>query len=126
MRNDTEAQERIERAARLKMARQEAGLKGPKAVSELTGVDINRYKAHESGRNGFGIADAKIYAKAFGVSLQWLNFNIGSITDPYVDTSPQQAEYLELLAKLPQELQEAQISALRAVVAALEDQSQPE
>lgn len=71
------------------MARQAAGLSGPVAVEKrISGLNIDTYKAHEQGRNGFGLADAKRYARAFRVSLQWLNFGIGSPDDPYIDDTP--------------------------------------
>lgn len=79
-----EKREREERAARLLSARKAAGFPGPKAVADKFGWNINNYKAHESGRNGFGLSDAKNYARAFGVSLQWLNFGLGEPDDPDV------------------------------------------
>lgn len=120
MRKDAERMERELRGKRLADARRRAGFAGPKGVSEATGVPVDRYKGHESGRNGFGIADARVYAKVFKVSLQWLNFGIGSISDPYVDTTAEQAEYLDLLDHLPASLQRQQIESLRALVEALE------
>lgn len=77
----TEKQERVKRAKRLVDARKAAGFSGPKAVEDRFGWNINNYKAHEAGRNGFGLADARMYAKAFDVSLQWLNFGIGDPSD---------------------------------------------
>mgnify|MGYP000851157810 CR=1 FL=1 len=82
MKSDMERREREERAARLVEARKDAGFRGPQAVADRFGFNVNTYKAHEAGRNGFGIADAKEYAKAFKVSLNWLNFGIGSKDDP--------------------------------------------
>ncbi|MBB2701758.1 UNVERIFIED_ORG: SOS-response transcriptional repressor LexA [Rhizobium esperanzae] len=64
------------------MARKNAGFAGPKAIVDRFGWNPNVYKAHESGRNGFGIADAKKYAKAFKVNLNWLQFGIGDALDP--------------------------------------------
>ncbi len=55
---------------------------GPKAIVDRFGWNANVYKAHESGRNGFGIADAKKYAKAFKVNLNWLQFGTGDALDP--------------------------------------------
>lgn len=83
MKNYEEARLRTERADRLKEARRKAGYNGPTAVSEATGINVNSYKAHEYGRNGFGEATARIYAKAFNVSLEWLYFGNGSIDDDY-------------------------------------------
>lgn len=58
MSKEAERREREERAERLKMARRNAGLAGPKAVAERFGFNENVYKAHESGRNGFSSAQA--------------------------------------------------------------------
>jgi len=69
--------ERQLRAERLKQARLASGHGGVKAVSKKFGWNVNRYKAHDSGQNGFGLEDARAYAKAFGVSLQWLYAGIG-------------------------------------------------
>lgn len=73
--------EREERARRLVEARKAAGLRGPKAVADALGWNesgLNKYKAHESGRNGFGISDAKIYADLFSVDVGWLMTGKGS------------------------------------------------
>ncbi len=78
MNNETERKEREERAARLVWARRNAGFRGPKDVADKFGFNVNNYKAHEAGRNGFGLADAKAYAEAFGVSLAWLQHNEGT------------------------------------------------
>lgn len=126
MQKTTERQERASRAERLVQARKRAGYKGATGVAKALSIDVNRYKAHEAGRNGFGIADAKLYARAFDVSPQWLNFNIGSIDDPYVDTTSEQAEFLNLLDRLPAGLQKSQIENLRALVDALEKQAPSE
>ncbi|MDX3929196.1 MAG: S24 family peptidase [Shinella sp.] len=78
---DQELSERQARAERLKKARVDSGLGGVKAVANKFGWNVNKYKAHDSGQNGFGIVDAKQYAKAFRVSLQWLYFGIGEPGD---------------------------------------------
>ena len=72
--------EREERAERLKKARQNAGFRGPQAVADQIGLNVNSYKAHESGRNGFNPTQAQEYATAFGVSAQWLLFGEGDMT----------------------------------------------
>jgi len=88
MMKEQEKFERAERAKRLVEARKAAGFTGPKAVCDQFGWPINNYKAHESGRNGFGIADAKKYAKAYKVSLKWLQFGIGTPDDTYDEPPP--------------------------------------
>lgn len=77
MTNDDERIERDERAQRLKQAREAAGFAGPKAVADGLKINVNTYKAHEQGRNGFGIASAHAYADFFNVSVAWLYMNIG-------------------------------------------------
>jgi len=81
MAKEVERREREERAERLVWARKRKGLSGPQAVHDEFGFNVNNYKAHESGRNGFGLADAQAYARAFGVSLAWLQHNIGQWND---------------------------------------------
>lgn len=73
--------EREERAARLVEARKNAGFKGPTPVAEKLDISINNYKAHEQGRNGFEVVDARRYAKLFGVSLKWLMLGEGDPLD---------------------------------------------
>jgi len=75
--------ERGERGERLKLARLRANTGGVKATADKFGWDRNAYKAHDSGRNGFDPATAIKYAKAFGVSANWLMFGTGSIDDDY-------------------------------------------
>ncbi|UXN73404.1 XRE family transcriptional regulator [Devosia sp. A8/3-2] len=74
MLKDTEKREREERAARLVKARKDAGHTSAVAAARKFGWNENSYKAHESGRNGFGIADARVYADAFRTTPEWLNF----------------------------------------------------
>lgn len=119
---DTEKRERELRAARLVEARKAANLGGARKLSVRFGWNENTYKAHEAGRNGFGIADAKAYARAFGVSLPWLYFNIGSMSDPFVDTSEMQREVIDLFEALPPKFQVAQLESLRRLVQAISDE----
>ena len=80
--SEKERFERAERANRLKEARISAGFSGVKSASAHHRWNVNNYKAHESGQNGYSTAQAKVYAEKFGVSLNWLWFGIGSPTDP--------------------------------------------
>lgn len=84
MSKDLERKEREERASRLVQARKAASYSSAVAAAKAFGWNENRYKAHEAGRNGFGIADARAYAEAFGTTLEWLNF--GSDT---ADSAPE-------------------------------------
>lgn len=119
MNTDTEKKEREMRAARLVKARKDANLGGARKLAQQFGWNENTYKAHESARNGFGIADARAYAKAFNVSLPWLYFNIGSPTDPFIDTSDMQREIIDLFDALPPKVQSAQLEHLRQIVEAI-------
>jgi hypothetical protein len=77
-------QDKIEReqaAARLKLARQKAGYRGAKTAADQFGWPVEKYKAHDDGRNGFGTADARKYAKAYGVSVEWLVLGTGDAYD---------------------------------------------
>lgn len=122
---DDEKRERELRAARLVAARKRAKLGGSTLLAARFGWNVNTYKAHEAGRNGFGIADAKAYAKAFGVSLPWLYFNIGSLTDPFADTDDLQREIIDLFEALPPKLQAVQVEHLRKLVQAIRDGDAP-
>lgn len=79
--SDKERFERDERAKRLVLARKKAGFGGVKSASSAFGWNVNNYKAHEAGQNGFSSEQAKVYANAFGVSLNWLWFGIGKPED---------------------------------------------
>jgi hypothetical protein len=82
MKRYQEIAEREERSKRLVEARKAAGFRGPKEIAgRFPSWNLNNFKAHEAGRNGFGIADAKKYAKAFGVNASWLQFGIGQPGD---------------------------------------------
>jgi hypothetical protein len=120
-----EKRERELRAMRLVDARKRAQLGGPTRLAAQFGWNVNTYKAHESGRNGFGMADAKAYAKAFDVSLPWLFFNIGSMEDPFADTSELQQEIIDLFDALPPKLQAVQVEHLRKLVQAIRSGESP-
>lgn len=77
MANDMERIEREARADRLRWARERAGFKGPTKPAEMLKMSVNTVKAHEAGRNGFGAADAREYAKIYNVSTKWLFLNEG-------------------------------------------------
>lgn len=125
MSTNDEKRERELRAARLVVARKRAKLGGATLLAARFGWNVNTYKAHEAGRNGFGIADARAYAKAFGVSLPWLYFNIGTLDDPFSDTDDLQREVIELFDALPPRLQAIQVDHLRKLVQAIRDGDSP-
>lgn len=99
------------RAKRLRWAREKAGFAGPVAVAEALNMSVNSYKAHESGRNGFGTAHARAYARLFNVSLPWLYLGIGSPEDRSVPSNVQHLrEILERLVEAPEDVQSKIIS----------------
>jgi len=83
MASDQEKFEKQERAERLRQARKRANISGAKGVYDASegAIDVNLYKGHESGRNGFSVSDGRRYAELFGVSLTWLYLGIGDIDE---------------------------------------------
>lgn len=125
MTNSTEQREKERRAERLVQARTKANVGGAKAVSDKFGWNVNKYKAHESGRNGFGIADAKRYAKAYNVSVAWLNFGVGSPEESYTDDEELKAEAISLFDNMPPALQEAVVQHMRTLASLSQSQAVP-
>ena len=71
------SRENIERGARLKIARIEAGYEsGADAAADLD-VDYSTYNNHEQGWRGITRKMARQYADFFRVNLDWLYENIG-------------------------------------------------
>jgi transcriptional regulator with XRE-family HTH domain len=83
--------ERQDQAERLRQARTKAGFKTIREAADALGINIETYKAHEAGRNGFGIADAKLYAKRFRVPVAWL-----LIGDDNAESVPMEEETLTI------------------------------
>lgn len=73
--------EKQQRAARLKVARTNANLGGYRKLASRFGWNENTFKAHEQGKSSFGLADARKYAKAFNVSVDWLFIGTGAPED---------------------------------------------
>ena len=96
-----ERAERQARATRLVRARRHAGLRGAVSAARKFGWPVDTYKAHESGRNGFGIADARKYAAAFGVALGWLNFGSGTMEAMPADAAELHEPREQFVAGLP-------------------------
>lgn len=67
-----------ERAARLRWAREKAGLSSPFAAAEKFKWSRETYKAHETGRNAFDNDAGRPYAQAFAVDFAWLMTGEGS------------------------------------------------
>ncbi|MCP1832788.1 helix-turn-helix transcriptional regulator [Bradyrhizobium sp. USDA 4545] len=57
---------------RLAAARKDAGYPTAAAAAEALGVKQPTYLGHENGSRGFKKANAELYARKFGVSLEWL------------------------------------------------------
>lgn len=113
MADDQEKFEKQERANRLRQARVRAGISGPKGVYDASNgaIDINKYKGHESGRNGFSISDARRYAELFAVPLTWLYLGIGKIDDTDLPgASPELRRAFAALADAPRNVQSQVIS----------------
>ena len=60
------------KAERLKQARIEAGFRTAAEAAEALGVNRVTYVAHENGNSGIRAEKAELYARRFGVSLEWL------------------------------------------------------
>jgi hypothetical protein len=61
----------VDRAGRLRKARQERGFRTAKAAADFFGWNINTYGQHENGTRDYD-REAKRYATAFKVSEGWL------------------------------------------------------
>ena len=64
---------------RLRHARQRAGFSQRFAAAEKFGWDYPDYVAHERGQISLSLQAAKLYAKGFGVSVEWLLYGIGAM-----------------------------------------------
>lgn len=126
MTNNSEQREKERRAERLTQARLRANVGGTKAASDKFGWNVNNYKAHESGRNGFGIADAKKYAKAYNVSVAWLNFGIGALEDTFTENDDLKIEAINLFDGMSPALQETIVQQMRLLLNATQQVSDKE
>lgn len=91
--------EKEARAERLREARKDfGGFSSAQAACSRYGWNVNAYKAHESGRNGFSSAAGNMYAHAFGVNPTWLYLGTGSANDPYI---PDTATAVPVFAEVP-------------------------
>lgn len=61
-----------EKHERLREARVNAGYRHASAAANALGVLASTYRAHENGQNDFGLEEAAVYAKKFGVDPLWL------------------------------------------------------
>lgn len=88
MKNWQENLEREKRAERLVEARKQSNLGGIRKVTKAFGWNENTYKAHEQARASFGLVDARKYAKAYNVSVQWLFMGTGAPGDADLAETP--------------------------------------
>lgn len=65
---------------RLAAARQSAGYESAADAARALGVSYPTYAGHENGSSGFRHKTAAIYARKFGVSLEWLLTGRGAMT----------------------------------------------
>jgi len=62
----------MEAHERLRTSREKSGFPSAQQAAERHGWPIGTYRSHENGQRGFPVETAKKYARAFGVSVQWL------------------------------------------------------
>lgn len=62
----------LQRAQRLKQARINAGFTSASAAARRLSIPVATYSAHENGGRAFSVEDGTLYARRFGVSLEWL------------------------------------------------------
>lgn len=92
---------------RLVQARLRAGYKTAQAAVDRFNWTYTTYKSHENGQTPVPSEDAKEYARAYGVTPQWIVFNTGSIDDPGLDN---------LLEGKSPELKQHAINSIRGLI----------
>lgn len=73
-----------EMAERLKQARMDAGYRTTRDAAASLGIAYPTYAGHENGNRAFDIEAAKIYARKFRVSLEWL---LGGKGDQHINST---------------------------------------
>lgn len=94
---------------RLQIARRHAGYETVAQAAQALGVPYPTYAGHENGASGFRADKGELYARKFKVRFEWLMRGIG----PMVDVTAKQREVLDLLEKLPPDIQETYVELLR-------------
>jgi len=61
-----------EKHERLRKARIDAGYRYASDAANALGITASTYRAHENGQNDFGLEEATLYGKKFGVSPLWI------------------------------------------------------
>ncbi len=75
---DNDINHTMENYHRLRIARRGAGYASAAAASRAFGWGAETYRAHENGQNGFTQAQARQYASAFLINVEWLISGIGA------------------------------------------------
>jgi phage repressor protein C with HTH and peptisase S24 domain len=85
-----------EKHERLRKARIDAGFRYASDAANSLGVTASTYRAHENGQNDFGLEEATLYGKKFGVSPLWI---MASHIQPVSDGAAQPANGLLVSAE---------------------------
>jgi hypothetical protein len=96
---------------RLKKAREHAKFETVTEAAEALGVPYPTYAGHENGTSGFRRDSATLYARRFGVSLDWLLAEKGPMTGAAQDA--REAEYLALFRAASEPLRASVLTILR-------------
>lgn len=83
------------KARRLQEAREKAGYKNKAAAAAALRIQVGGYRHHENGHRDFDYKTAKVYAKQFKTTPEWLMD--GSLRDQ-PDPGPRQARLVTLLS----------------------------
>jgi SOS-response transcriptional repressor LexA len=75
-------------ADRLKAAREAAGFDTAKAAADAIGIPVATYTQHENGTRGLPAGKARLYAKAFGATPEWLLYERGGAEGAAADPAP--------------------------------------
>lgn len=89
---------------RLKRARERAGFSVGEACRRFHWTETT-YRSHENGQTRVPLEPAEEYAKAYGVTPQWIVWNVGSIENAGIDN---------LILSKPPESRLSIINAFRA------------
>lgn len=96
---------------RLVAARRHAGFENATKAADALGVAYPTYAGHENGSSGFRRDTAALYARRFGVSLDWLISGRGKMLD--LPSDRRESEYLELFRSAHEDVQKSVLSILK-------------
>lgn len=92
--------ERIKLGARLRQARELAGIKTAAEAAKLTKIHVQNVRDHEAGRRGADIDHLDTYASIYKVDYVWLATGRGQ---PNKAESADTAEVIEIWSHIPDE-----------------------